>query len=105
LTTRAWDHSTFSKNRDRLLEHAVVESFFTQVMGLADQRGLLSKEQFSVDGTLIQAWASHESFVPKEGQLRCQRGWRAQSAGELEGHPRAATTRMRARPIRVRCCR
>ena len=62
-----WDHSTFSKNRDRLLEHEVVESFFTEVMTLADQKGLLSQEHFSVDGTLIQAWASHKSFVPKDG--------------------------------------
>jgi len=62
-----WDHSTFSKNRDRLLEHAVVENFFTEAMTLADKRGLLSKEHFSVDGTLIQAWASHKSFVPKDG--------------------------------------
>src|SRR5918911_748492 len=61
-----WDHSVFSKNRDRLLEHAVVERFFTEVMRLADQRKLLSKEHFSVDGTLIQAWASHKSFVPKD---------------------------------------
>jgi transposase len=62
-----WDHSVFSKNRDRLLEHAVVEHFFTEVMQLADKRKLLSKEHFSVDGTLIQAWASHKSFVPKDG--------------------------------------
>lgn len=60
-----WDHSVFSKNRDRLLQHAVVERFFTEVMRIADQRQLLSKEHFSVDGTLIQAWASHKSFVPK----------------------------------------
>jgi len=62
-----WDHSSFSKNRDRLLEHAVVERFFTEVMSLADRRKLLSKEHFSVDGTLIQAWASHKSFTPKDG--------------------------------------
>jgi transposase len=62
-----WDHSVFSKNRDRLLEHEVVEAFFTEVMTLADKQGLLSKEHFSVDGTLIQAWASHKSFVPKDG--------------------------------------
>lgn len=53
-----WDHSVFSKNRDRLLEHEVVEAFFTEVMSLADKQGLLSREHFSVDGTLIQAWAS-----------------------------------------------
>ncbi|SAL88960.1 transposase, IS4 family protein [Caballeronia arvi] len=62
-----WDHSVFSKNRDRLLEHDVVEAFFTEVMTLADKRGLLSKEHFSVDGTLIQAWASHKSFRAKDG--------------------------------------
>jgi transposase len=44
------DHSVLSKNRDRLLEHAVVESFFAEVMRLADKRRLLSKEHFSVDG-------------------------------------------------------
>jgi len=62
-----WDHSVFSKNRDRLLEHEVIESFFTEVMTLADKRNLLSKEHFSVDGTLIQAWASQKSFRPKDG--------------------------------------
>jgi transposase len=62
-----WDHSVFSKNRDRLLEHAVVEAFFREVMRLADEKGLLSKEHFSVDGTLIQAWASQKSFKPKDG--------------------------------------
>jgi len=67
IDDEVWDHSTFSKNRDRLLEHAVVESFFTEVMTLADKRNLLSREHFSVDGTLIQAWASHKSFVPKDG--------------------------------------
>jgi transposase len=67
IDDEVWDHSVFSKNRDRLLEHAVVERFFTEVMRVADQRKLLSKEHFSVDGTLIQAWASHKSFVPKDG--------------------------------------
>ncbi len=62
-----WDHSVFSKNRDRLMEHAVVEAFFAEVMRLADAKDLLSKEHFSVDGTLIQAWASHKSFRPKDG--------------------------------------
>lgn len=62
-----WDHSVFSKNRDRLIEHEAVDKFFTEVMSLADQKGLLSKEHFSVDGTLIQAWASHKSFRPKDG--------------------------------------
>lgn len=62
-----WDHSVFSKNRDRLLANEVVERFFTEVMALAERKQLLSKEHFSVDGTLIQAWASHKSFVRKDG--------------------------------------
>lgn len=65
IDDEVWDHSVFSKNRDRLLGHAVVERFFTEVMRLAERAKLLSKEHFSVDGTLIQAWASHKSFVPK----------------------------------------
>ncbi|MGH8184030.1 MAG: IS5 family transposase [Rhodanobacteraceae bacterium] len=62
-----WNHSTFSKNRDRLLEHAVVPELFAEVVRMAGQRGLLSQDHFSVDGTLIQAWASHKSFQPKDG--------------------------------------
>ncbi|HLI16969.1 MAG TPA: IS5 family transposase [Rhodanobacteraceae bacterium] len=62
-----WNHSTFSKNRDRLLEHDVVPELFAEVVRMAGQRGLLSQDHFSVDGTLIQAWASHKSFRPKDG--------------------------------------
>jgi transposase len=62
-----WDHSTFTKNRDRLLAHDVVGKLFVEVMAQADRAGLLSKEHFSVDGTLIQAWASHKSYKPKDG--------------------------------------
>lgn len=82
-----WNHSVFSKNRDRLFEHEVVESFFAEVMRLADRQGLLSKEHFSVDGTLIQAWASHKSFRPKDdadtpappdGGRNAQADWKGQ---------------------------
>ena len=62
-----WDHSVFSKNRDRLLENAVVEVFFAEIMRVAGAKGLLSTEHFSVDGTLIQAWASQKSFRRKDG--------------------------------------
>jgi transposase len=67
IDDEVWNHSVFSKNRDRLLEHEIVEAFFTEVMAIADRAQLLSGEHFSVDGTLIQAWASHKSFVPKDG--------------------------------------
>lgn len=88
-----WDHSVFSKNRDRLLEHAVVEAFFAEVMRLADAKGLLSKEHFSVDGTLIQAWASQKSFKPKDGsndQTPSGPGHNAQA--DWKGKPRANDT-------------
>ena len=62
-----WNHSVFSKNRDRLSENEVIESFFTEVMRLDDRQGLLSKEHFSVDVTLIQARARQKSFRPKDG--------------------------------------
>lgn len=62
-----WDHSTYTQNRDRLIEHDVVKALFGQVMKQAEDAQLLSSEHFSVDGTLIRAWASHKSFVPKDG--------------------------------------
>lgn len=63
----AWDHSTYTQNRDRLIEHDVVKTLFGRVMDQAKKAQLLSSEHFSVDGTLIRAWASHKSFVPKDG--------------------------------------
>ena len=62
-----WDHSTFSKNRDRLLEGDVAAEFLATLLDRPDVRRLLSSEHFSVDGTLIQAWASMKSFRPKDG--------------------------------------
>src|ERR1044071_4795016 len=62
-----WDPSTFSKNRDRLLEGDIAARFLTAVLALPRVRRLLSHEHFSVDGTLIKAWASMKSFKPKNG--------------------------------------
>jgi IS5 family transposase len=56
----------FTKNRDRLLKGAVAEAFFAAVLAQARQRGLLSDEHFTVDGTLIEAWAGHKSFKRQE---------------------------------------
>ena len=61
----SFDHSVFSKNRDRLLEHDVAGKFFAAVVGEARGAGLMSNEHFTVDGTLIEAWASLKSFRPK----------------------------------------
>jgi transposase len=61
-----WDHSTFSKNRARLLEGAVAARFLAELLAQPKVKRLLSTEHFSVDGTLIQAWASMKSFKPVE---------------------------------------
>ena len=63
-----WVPTVFSKNRERLIEHQAVVAFFQEVLKQADQKKWLSKEHFSVDGTLIQAWAGHKSFVRKDGK-------------------------------------
>lgn len=60
-----WDHSTYSKNRDRLLEADVAKKFLKAILAHAKVAPLLSDDHFTVDGTLIQAWASMKSFVPK----------------------------------------
>ena len=61
-----WDHSTFSKNRDRLLNSETAARFFASVRDQARQKGLISSEHFTVDGTLLEAWASMKSFRPKD---------------------------------------
>jgi transposase len=60
-----WDPTVFSKNRERLLKGAVAQAFFEQVLKLARQKDLLSDEHFTVDGTLIEAWAGQKSFQKK----------------------------------------
>ena len=62
-----WDHSTFSKNRDRLLEGDIAAKLLSAVLAQSRVKRLLSSEHFSVDGTLIEAWASMKSFKPKDG--------------------------------------
>jgi transposase len=59
-----WDPTTFTKNRDRLLNQEIARSFFRRVVERA--QGLTSDEHFTVDGTLIEAWASQKSFQRKE---------------------------------------
>ena len=60
-----WDATVFTKNRERLLAGEVAQGFFQQVVGQARAQGLLSTEHFTVDGTLIEAWAGHKSFKRK----------------------------------------
>lgn len=65
LDDSVWDHSTFSKNRNRLLEGEVTHQFFNIVVEKAEELNLLSDDHFTIDGTLIEAWASMKSYQPK----------------------------------------
>jgi transposase len=92
LDDAPWDHSSFTKNRDRLLDHDVMRELFGQVMSQAQAKGLLSAEHFSVDGTLIRAWASHKSFVPKDGPPPPKSGSRANPEVDYKGAKRTNDT-------------
>jgi transposase len=75
-----WNHAVFSKNRDRLLNQEVAQQFFAKVKAKA--QGLMSDEHFTVDGTLIEAWASHKSFQRKDGDDQPGSGSGANFHGE-----------------------
>lgn len=83
----AFDHSTFSKNQERLLSHDAAAQFFMVVIAHARAGGLLSDEHFSVDGTLIEAWASLKSFRPKDDNDNDNNGW-----SNFRGQPRSNDT-------------
>src|SRR5204863_6561033 len=76
-----WDHSVFSKNRDRLLAGDVASRFLAAVLAQPRVKRLLSSEHFSVDGTLIEAWASMKSFKPKHPPEGGPRGGGTSPAG------------------------
>jgi transposase len=61
-----WHPTTFTQNRDRLLEQEISRRFFDAVLGQAKKKHLLSNEHFTVDGTYLEAWASQKSFKPKD---------------------------------------
>ncbi|TGR76560.1 IS5 family transposase, partial [Mesorhizobium sp. M2D.F.Ca.ET.223.01.1.1] len=67
MDAEIWDATVFTKNRERLLSGDVASKFLAAVVAQARRRNLLSDEHFSVDGTLIEAWASIKSFRPKDG--------------------------------------
>lgn len=68
MDDRVWDPTVFTKNRVRLLDGEIAEKFFEGVLRLAREAKLLSDEHFTVDGTLIEAWAGHKSFKPKDAK-------------------------------------
>ena len=67
LDEPVWDHSTFSANRERLLKESVMREFFGGVVAIAEWAELVSDEHFSVDGSLLRAWASHKSLMARVG--------------------------------------
>jgi transposase len=70
IDARSFDATTFSKNRQRLLSHEIADRFFVAVVKQAQLRRYVSSEHFSVDGTRLEAWASHKSFQPKATSKR-----------------------------------
>src|SRR4030095_4150393 len=66
IDAKAFDATTFTKNRQRLLHDETADRFFAAVVDQAKLRRYLSSDHFSVDGTLLEAWASHKSFKPKD---------------------------------------
>jgi len=85
-----WDVSVFTKNRERLLKGDVAQRFFAAVLAQAKEADLLSDEHFSVDGTLIEAWAGQKSFRPKDERPGPPGG--AGGAGDFKGKRRANDT-------------
>lgn len=85
MIEEAFDASTFSRNRERLMEHEVAAMFFATVREQASD--LMSREHFSTDGTLLQAWASLKSFRPKDSDDDDNNGW-----GGFRGQPRSNDT-------------
>ena len=86
IDAKAFDATTFTKNRDRLLSHDIADRFFAAVVRQAKLRRYLSSDHFSVDGTLLEAWASHKSFKPRDG------------SGPHTGPGRNAETNFRGQP-------
>jgi len=78
--------TVFTENRERQIKHDAVIKFFNEVVAIAQERDLLSGEHFSVDGTLIQAWAGHKSFVPKDDDQASGDG------GDFKGKSRSNDT-------------
>jgi transposase len=87
-----WDHSVFSKNRDRLLEGDIAAKFLAAVLARSQVQKLLSTEHFSVDGTLIEAWASMKSFKPRDGSDEPPADGGRNNEADFHGHKRSNET-------------
>ena len=87
-----WDHSVFSKNRDRLLEGNIAARFLAAVLDQPRVKKLLSTEHFTVDGTLIEAWASLKSFKPRDGSDEPPAGGGRNTEADFHGKKRSNET-------------
>jgi IS5 family transposase len=85
-----WSPSTFSKNRDRLLDGDIAAAFFDAILIHAETERLLSDEHFTVDGTLLESWASHKSFRPRDEEPPTPGG--GNPPENFHGHPRRNAT-------------
>src|SRR5919106_596140 len=84
-----WDHSSFSKNRDRLLDGEIAARFLSVVLARPRVKRLLSSEHFSVDGTLIEAWASMKSFKPRQARGDDDGGGGRNAEADFRGRKRS----------------
>lgn len=87
MSGRVWDKSTFSKNRERLMAGDIADVFFARVVELAAEKGLVSEEHFSVDGSLVEAWAGLKSFQLKEGKKSSRDNHNDDSGSPPSGNP------------------
>ena len=92
LDEPVWDVTVFTKNRERLLKGEVADGFFTAVVDQARAQGLLSDEHFTVDGTLIEAWASHKSFQRKDADPDTPPNLPGNSSVDFHGERRSNDT-------------
>jgi transposase len=92
LLEPVWDNSTFTKNQARLLQHQTAELFFARIVELAREHGWVSEEHFTVDGTLVDAWASLKSFQPKNGPADPKDGDGSNPSVDFHGQKRSNAT-------------
>jgi len=92
MDDRVWDATVFTKNRDRLLAGDIAEAFFAKVLAQARAEGLLSEEHFTVDGTLIEAWAGQKSFQRTDGSDRASPDDPGNATVDFRGEKRSNAT-------------
>jgi transposase len=100
-----WDATTFTKNRDRLLGGDIAREFFTAIQAHARSQGLLSDEHFTVDGTLLEAWASQKSFQRKDDPTPPSDDDPGNPTVNFHGERRSNTTHESTTDPEARLCR